>query len=43
MTAKKGKGRKDPVTGADLMVDGYRRVFHGLKGAVKGFKKGFKK
>ena len=42
MTAKKGKGKKDPVTGADLIVDGYRRVFRGLKGAAKGFRKGFK-
>ena len=41
MTAKKGKGKKDPVTGVDLMVDGYRRVFHGLQGAVRGFRKGF--
>jgi hypothetical protein len=42
MTAKKGKGKKDPVTGADLIVDGYRRVFRGIKAGVKGFRKGFK-
>ncbi len=42
MTKRKGKGRKkDPVTGGQLMVDGYQRVFRGLKGAVKGFGQGF--
>jgi len=42
MTAKKGKGKKDPMTVGQLVVDGSRRVFRGLKGAAKGFRKGFK-
>lgn len=44
MTTKKGKGRKknEPVTGLDLMVDGYRRIGNGVKAGIKGFKKGFK-
>jgi len=42
MPKRKGKGKKDPVTGGALIVDGYRRVFRGLKAGMKGFKKGFK-
>lgn len=42
MAAKKGKGKKEPTTGLDLMKDGYARLFRGIVAGAKGFSKGFK-